>query len=194
VDRISVKELHFITPILNLQSVRLHGILSHELASRVPHLSVASAEVQSIRTGKRVPGGRLLHAYANLYFDARNPMMYKIKGSNTDLAVVCVSPVVLDLPEVVIADGNAASSATRFAASPGGLAILASERVYATSWTSADWWEYCERKRTRCAEVLVPDRVEPQYLVKARVVDASHVVLCESAGLRGEVSKSVFFQ
>lgn len=70
--RSRVNELHFITPVETLASLMRYGILSHTLAERVPHLSVASVEVQSRRASKQVPGGRKLHHYANLYFDAPN--------------------------------------------------------------------------------------------------------------------------
>lgn len=192
-QRSEVKELHFITPIANLPSVRQYGILCHSLATRLAHTSVADPDVQSIRDDKRVPGGRHLHDYANLYFDARNAMMYRIKDRGVPLAVVCVCPDVLDLPGVVVTDGNAASGSTRFAASPAGIAILDSKLVYATSWNSADYWEKVERRRARCAEVLVPNRVEPKYLRKAKVMDQAHVASCDSAGIRGEVHKDVFF-
>ncbi|ADL43598.1 DUF4433 domain-containing protein [Micromonospora aurantiaca (nom. illeg.)] len=192
-ERGRVQELHFITPISNLESVLRHGILSHNAARRLPHLSVADEDVQSRRRQKRVPGGMQLHDYANLYFDARNPMMYRIKGNGTPLAVVCVNPSILDLPGVVITDGNAASDGTRFAASPGGIAILDEGLVYAHSWTSSDRWDYIERKRARCAEVLVPNCVDPSYIDKAKVIRQSHVISCHAAGLRGEVFANVFF-
>ena len=59
------------------------GLLSHQGASAFPHYSVASEEVQERCRLKRLPNGERLHNYVNLYFDARNPMMYKLlpKGS-----------------------------------------------------------------------------------------------------------------
>ena len=72
-----VTEFHCIMPIANLASVMNHGILSHERAAKRPHRSVALQPVQDKRDKKQVPGGLKLHQYANLYFHARNPMMYK---------------------------------------------------------------------------------------------------------------------
>ena len=45
-----VKELHYITPIENLPSILENGILSHKLAGKIPHLSVA---LDATRTGGR---------------------------------------------------------------------------------------------------------------------------------------------
>ncbi len=59
-----------------------------------------------------------MHSYANLYFDARNPMMYCLLDQ-PDLIVVRVSSEVLDIPNSVVTDGNAASGVTRFYPSPG---------------------------------------------------------------------------
>ena len=56
-ERAKLKELHYITHVDNVASICAKGILSHRLASRVGHKSVADAEVQSRRSGRRVPGG-----------------------------------------------------------------------------------------------------------------------------------------
>lgn len=62
-----VTELHCIMPIGNITSVQQNGILSHELAAKLPHHSVAMQVIQDKRDQKSVPGGLKLHQYANLY-------------------------------------------------------------------------------------------------------------------------------
>jgi len=162
-DRDEVKELHFITSIDNLGSILMRGILSHNRAARLQRRSVASEDVQDIRRGKSVPGGSSLHSYANLYFDARNPMMYCLLH-RTDLIVVRVSAAVLDIPDTVVTDGNAAAGFTRFYPSPEGLRYLDSERIFAWSWNDDDPWQKKEKKRVRNAEVLVPNLVPSEYI------------------------------
>lgn len=122
--RSDIQELHCITPIANVPSIVRRGILCHERARAVAHISVADAEVQTRRASKRVPGGLRLHEYANLYIDARNVMMYVRKDGHLDLCVLRVSTDVLDLMNVVIADRNAAADLARFAPSPTGLALI----------------------------------------------------------------------
>src|SRR5580704_12288136 len=122
-DRDEVRELHFITTVDNLGSILMRGIMCHNRARRLAHRSVASESVQRRRRGKSVPGGLSLHSYANLYFDARNAMMWCLQGE-PDLVVIRVSPDVFDIPDTVITDGNAASGPTRFYPSPGGLRNL----------------------------------------------------------------------
>ncbi len=89
-----VTELHYIAPVANLGSIVTRGVLSHNLAARLPHApaSVVDERVQDHRGGKRVPRGLPLHDYANLYFDARNPMMYTPQAQT--IVNTVTSPVV----------------------------------------------------------------------------------------------------
>jgi hypothetical protein len=194
--RSRVTELHYITPVKNLLSIVTHGILSHSRAARVPHVSVAADPVQDRRAQRRVPRGRPLHEYANLYFDARNAMMYMRRDSTVPLTVVRLHSAVLDLPSSVITDGNAASSCTIFLPSPDGLARLDEERIYAESWDDPDPWRKFERKRARCAELLVPDRVEPRFILGCYVDHQNRRQEClmQSPGLPVEVNAHVFFK
>ena len=173
--RDELTELHYITAIANVPSILSNGILCHNRVASIPHTDVSMAEVQDIRQGKRVPGGDLLHNYANLYFSARNAMLYKLLARRNELAVLRVSPDVLDLPNVVISDGNAAVGFTGFAPAPVGLVIVDSDLTFAQRWTHADPYEYRRRKAACCAEVLVPRSVPAKYIEGAFV--ASNLAL-----------------
>lgn len=111
-DRDDLKELHYITHIGNVGSIMRYGILCNRRAQRIDHTSVAMQQIQDKRARRSVPGGRPLHDYVNLYLYARNPMMYRIvcetSASHTNLCVLIISTDVLDLPNVIITDGNAA--------------------------------------------------------------------------------------
>lgn len=116
-ERSLVTELHYIAPVANLPSIARWGIVSHNLAERVEHQSVAAAEIQDRPVGKRVPQGLLLHDYVNLYLHARNPMMSRLAYHGAEpIVVLRIKPLVLDLPGVIIADGNAAGGNTLFPA------------------------------------------------------------------------------
>lgn len=186
--------MHYIAPIASLPSICQHGLLCHEDAEGVTHDSVANASVQDLRAGKSVPQGLPLHQYANLYFDARNPMMSALRHLIPDLVVVRVDPAVLDLPGTVVTDGNAATHDTRFYPSPDGLEELDEEYVYAEWWTDPDLFRYWEKKRRRCAEVLVPSRVDSGYLLGCYVYNREKVTECAASGseLPAEVNRHVF--
>lgn len=109
--RADVDELFFIAPVANVESIIRLGILSHTLAARVTHRSVALASVQDRRELVRVSPARMLHDFANLYLCARNPAMYYIVKNNPidDVCLLRISPDVFDVPDVVVTDRNAAS-------------------------------------------------------------------------------------
>lgn len=194
--RQEVKELHYITPIENIPSILQHGILCHRLAKKVIHRSVAMPEVQQRRASKRIPQGGALHDYANLYFHARNPMMFVRRNEHQSLCVLCIDPAVLDLPDVIIADGNAASDYTAFYSSPNGLEQLDASLVFARYWSGSDTVDGWHRKRIRCAEVLVPDKVEVQYIVGGYVScsEAQWDVIAAGFNLSVRVDAGLFFQ
>jgi hypothetical protein len=164
VKRSELSELHYITLIENVPSILKLGLLSHHRAKAVDAVSVAMPEIQDIRAKKKVPGGRRLHDYTNLYLCARNPMLYKRQAQHGELCVLKVSTDVLDLPRVVIADGNAASDYTAFWPSPSGLERIDKELLFAEYWTDANQIVEWDKKRVKCAEVLVPDCVPPGYI------------------------------
>ena len=169
--------------------------MSHSLADQVTHESIAEQDVQVRRVGKRVPSGGLLHDYVNLYFDARNPMMSARRAYNRQIVVVRLSPAVLDIPGTVITDGNAAAGPTAFYPSPAGLTALDEQRVYAQSWLDDDRWTYWEKKRQRCAEVLVPNAVPTDYMLGCYACSDEVATTCRTrvVGLEVEVRASVYF-
>jgi len=194
--REEVEELHYITPMTNAPSIVQHGIVSHRRAIRLHHSSVAMAEIQDLRAKKSVPGGRLIHEYANLYFHARNPMLYKRVDQRQELCVLRVDTAVLDVAGVVVCDGNAASGYTRFAPAPPGLALIDRELTFARDWTHPDPITYYQRKSAKCAEVLVPDVVPPGLIIGAYVCeDAARTVFrALGTGLSVTVDCDLFFQ
>lgn len=167
-----ITELHCIMPMANIQSVLANGILSYERIAKLPHATVAMTEVQGRRDIKQVPGGLRLHQYANLYFHARNPMLFKRLEQASSLCVLQVSCEVLGLPGVVLTDQNAASDYVRFLA-PEQISEIDMDRVYAADWRDPDRIAYLRKKAAKCAEVLVPHQVQPRFLSGAYVVDSA---------------------
>jgi hypothetical protein len=164
-----VTELHCIMPVGNIPSVMQNGILSHEQAAKLPHHSVAMQDIQDKRDQKSVPKGLRLHQYANLYFHARNPMLFKRRFE--DVCVLRLSTDVLSLPGAVITDQNAASDYVRFL-SPTQWGVLDFDDIFAMDWRHpGDPYRYYRHKSRKCAEVLIPQRVAPNMITGAFVVD-----------------------
>lgn len=195
-DKTHHKSVYNIQPISNIPSVTAHGILSYQRAAALEHASIAMPEVQSKRDNMAIPNGKPLHAYANAYFDPRNPMMYKRQQEAESLCVLAVSATVLDLPGVIVSDGNAASGYSRFYTPEEGIQRLDFSSVYSEWWTSGDWLEQQRRKRIKCAEILVPDVIPFAYVVGAIAVSEQGKEALRSRGFQGDIviSPKVFFR
>lgn len=194
--REDVAELHYIAANENVPSILSHGILSHRRAAKLPHRSVAMQEVQDRRAPKIVPGGRLLHEYANLYINGRNPMMFRRKELHRELCIFRVSPAVLDLDGVIVTDMNAARGIARFRPVDAGLGSVDREVVFAEDWRHpGDVLAYERHQGIMCAEVLVPDRVAPEFIVGAYVsCSEAQAALAKTApGISIQMNPHMFF-
>lgn len=193
-----VTEFQCIMPLENIPSVLKLGILSNERSAKIEHRSVAMEDVQEKREQKHVPGGLKLHQYANLYFHACNPMLYKRKSETNNLCVLRVSTEILQLPGVVFADCNASSPYVRFLA-PSQWTLLDYEAIYAMDWNrqhANDPYAYRVHKARKCAEVLVPHVVETKYVIGAYVVDEATRLKLQSLGFDRAVTidSEMFFR
>ena len=170
--RPEIKSLYYITHVNNLPSILEHGILSH---ARIEETGVAftpiyDSDIVSMRKGKATPEGRSLWEYANLYFQPRNPMMYRVihEKDRQDIAIVAVAPDILNGANVLITDGNAANGPTAFYPPSKGLAALQDQWCIVQS----DWWNDRDgSKRQIMAECLVPERIDPQHILSVYVAD-----------------------
>ncbi len=167
-------------PIENIPSVLKYGILSHNQIGekKLQNSSVAMREIQERRDNICIPNGMRLHNYANLYFDARNPMMFKLKSNNRhhEICVLEIDQAILQETNVIISDRNASSAYTKFSES---IENIAFEKIYAKYWKPQGHSSDCrcldchENKSIKCAEVLVPYRVDPSFFVGAHVANES---------------------
>lgn len=165
------KNFYNIMPIENISSVIENGILSFENVKAKNHSSIALNEVQNRRDGVVIPNGLRLHQYANLYFTYNNPMLYKRKDISDSLCVLAISSKVMDLPEVVITDRNAAASLVHFYDPIEGIYKIDFDIVFEKYWQREDYFEYQNHKAIKCAEILVPNCVPYKYILGAYVVD-----------------------
>ena len=173
-ERADIADLHYITHVDNVPSIMQRGILSRYQVSRMPGtqpMSIADPRILERRSRRYIPRGHRrisLDRYANLFFNARNAMLYRrINDYDAEervepesLAIVRVATAVLDLPGVVITEINAAAGVEpRWHTVEEGLGRLVHDEIFAR------YWEDHGHRQRMMAEVLVPDRVPPQYLV-----------------------------
>ncbi len=137
----------------------------------------------------------MLHHYANLYFNARNPMLYAvINRLGVEVCVLKVSTLVLNLSGVVLTDQNAASNYVRFL----GIhqwPVIVWDDVFATHWNVDDPLRKEQLKKRKCAEALVPHRVPPQYIeaISVRNVANRDTLAGAGCGLPIRVDAPLFF-
>jgi ssDNA thymidine ADP-ribosyltransferase, DarT len=123
-------------------------------------------------------------------------MMYKRAAQHRLLCVLRISTEVFDLPGVIIADGNAASGYTGFWSSKTGLDKVDFDLVFAEWWTDDSQIQQWHKARVKCAEVLVPNRVDPHFIQGAYVSCQESQRLLEGTGfgLPVIVDPKLFFQ
>jgi hypothetical protein len=127
-------------------------------------------------------------------------MMSTRRGSHADLCILRIDPAVLDLPNVVISSQNASSDYVRFYSSPDGLTHLDKDLLYAESWLHADQIEEWRHKSIKCAEVLIPNKLDSVYIKGAYVSNETTKEqvqgLLEAAKLSLEltIQRNLFFQ
>jgi hypothetical protein len=167
-----VKSLFYITHVDNLPSIVRYGILSHaEIESRqVPYTRIYDAAIVSNRKKKETPDHKSLWEYANVYFQARNPMLYRVvhEKGRKELAVVGVKPDVLRAENVLVTDGNAANNVTRFFRAAEGIKAVQEQ------WPiiQAEYWKNDDgSKRKIMAECLVPQTIPPENIHTVFVAD-----------------------
>ena len=166
----SVRYLFYITHIDNVASIVRRGLLSHAEIERqqIPFTRIYDDSIVSRRKEKCTPEGRSLWDYANLYFQARNPMMYRVihEKKKEALAVVAVRPAIMETGGVIIADGNAANAPTQF------FDLVEGMKVVSANWKTIqnEWWSREDgSKRRIMAECLVPGQVGPEYIEAVHV-------------------------
>lgn len=80
-----------------------------------------------------------------------------------------ISSQILELPDVVVADRNASSNYVRFLEPQYALDRLDINLIYAEFWNDDNRFEYLKKKSIKCAELLVPYTINPDYIIAAAV-------------------------
>lgn len=196
VARSQVGSLYNITSVANLARIASRGILCHDLAADIRHEDLSDRDVQDRRDGRSVDG-KPLHAFANLYFNPRNAMLYRLhKFERREVVVLVVSAAVLDQPGVILVDGNAASGASDWWQAREGLARIDLERIRSRTWRDAAGDVDPELRRVTQAEVLVPRVVAPRFI--EGLLAPSQEVLERAAYAvahwQGRVDRETFFE
>ena len=172
--KLDIRELYYITHIDNLPSILARGVLSHAKmeAEGVHSTPIYDADIVSRRNHRTTPDTKRHWSYANLYFQPRNAMMYRVvhEIEPKNLAVIGINKSVLNEQDAFITDGNAAHETTQFFYPSKGLEILRQQ----WSIIRNDWWNRDDgSKRKIMAECLIPGHIKPEYIQSVYVAGNS---------------------
>lgn len=191
--------LFYITHIDNVPSILKHGILSHEqiIAENIQYTPIYDEGIVANRKDTKTPDGRTLWEFANLYFQPRNPMLYRVlheKPAN-ELVIISVRPEVIDRLDIYITTGNAAHSASEIL--PSGEGRKALRKIIKD--TDIEYWkEEDGSKRRIMAECLVPDMVPPSLIqtiyIATRTAKANLEAAIPSLNIPVVTEPNKFFQ
>lgn len=168
----NIKSLYYIAHIENLPWIFNRGILSHKKVEELElsYTPIYDAVIISRREDKATSERSSLWEYANLYFQPRNPMMYRVvhEKDRRNIAVVGVKPGVLNISGGLLTDGNVANNPTQFFTLNEGLEVLQKQWEIIQN----DWWNDLDgSKRKIMSEYLVPEQINPEFIHSIFVTD-----------------------
>lgn len=168
---LKLRGLYYITHIDNIPSILDRGILCHRRVEEeeIKFTPIYDTEIVSNRKNRKLPDGRNLWDFANLYFQPRNAMLYRVvffsNISIEEIAIIGLKSTILDRDDILITTGNAASPYTEILAKKD----LSKEKAQKyikniREKVEKEWWAYEDgSKRELMAECLVPEKVTPDY-------------------------------
>jgi hypothetical protein len=101
---------------------------------------------------------------------------------------------VLDIPGALVTAENAACGYARFYPASDGLRHVDRERAFAEWWTDPDPIIYSRKKAARCAEILIPDSIPPNFITGAYVSCEASLRAVTDAGVAATVNAHVFLR
>jgi len=184
--------LYYITHIDNIPSILARGILAHECVEteHIEYTPIYDKQIVENRRIKKAPNGRSLLSFANLYFQPRNPMLYRVvcEKSEDNIAILAVQArEIVKREDVFISTGNAASALSDICSASQHKKTVAH---IAKGITNMEWWTDTDgSKRKIMAECLVPEVISPRYIQEIYV--ANHQAASKVNEMLGQSSLQV---
>jgi hypothetical protein len=164
-DTRTFEALYHMTHIKNLTSILNHGLLGHGNSHQVKDIS--DNQVNNRRSRVEPIYGKAIHSYVPFYFNPKNAMLYRRKDKQKKIVILVFNKSLVLDNGAVFTDGNAASAGTSFYNN-----IKDLNKLNWSCLNDRSWCNHVDGKRTRMAEVLVPNHVGMDRLEK--IVCNSH--------------------
>ena len=193
--------LFYISHIDNVESILKYGILSHNLAhsKELVKVDISHQEVNPRRNRFENSLGGNIHDFAPLYFNQKNPMLYKLCKTmdRNNLVLFRINPHILLANEVSFSDGNAASHSTNYYNNIDDFNKLNWKLIKQSSWYNYEFGVK-EGGRIMCSEVLVKNKI-PLFVINdifvydEKVLDRIIPLFPNHFGIKTFVNKSMYF-
>jgi ssDNA thymidine ADP-ribosyltransferase DarT-like protein len=169
---IGISGLYYITHIDNLMSIMKLGVLSHARVKKdgISFTPIYDRHIVEARKERIAPDGNSLWNFANLFFNPRNPMLYRLLREKPakEIVVIALNPVILNKDGIFITTGNARALQSEILTRDEGLLKI---KEFQKNFKLDRWAAENGSKTKIMAECLVPDRVPPEYLQEVYVVN-----------------------
>ena len=190
-----IEYLYHMTHRNNLQNILQNGLQSHNQArtNGLTQVDIADNQVNDRRSRLEPIYNRSIHDYVPLYFNPKNPMLFKRSNLQDEIVILAIYRLILYRKGTLFTDGNAAAKATTF--------FNNLEELKQLNWECLNteyWNDFADGKRIKCAEVLIyPDiptvlvqkifckTVATKQFVENRIVNYPQI--------RAEVNENLYF-
>ncbi|SMM97616.1 ADP-ribose 1''-phosphate phophatase related protein [uncultured Candidatus Thioglobus sp.] len=164
-----INNLYYICHIDNLKSILENGLLSHNKIQTFSPKVIYDESIISRRKDIKpnLEKNETLWDFSNLYFNARNAMLYRVihEQALKNVVIIQFSKLVLDYAKThhsYISIGNAAHSESNFTADiETGLKDL--KKIW-SFWNKEYWNESDGSKRLMMSELIVQDKIPENYI------------------------------
>jgi hypothetical protein len=162
-DNYKIDYVFHMTEVSNLKNILQYGLLSHNEAHSkgFNKTDIALQDVNQRRANKRPIHGISLHDYVPMYFNPKNPMLYRRKQIQDNIVILAIDRRVIYQNKSIFSDGNAASDATKFYNKLSDLVRLNWQCIRNEYWN-----DYVDGKRIKCAETLTHPKIPVKYVKK----------------------------
>jgi O-acetyl-ADP-ribose deacetylase (regulator of RNase III) len=170
-----VNNLYYICHIDNVKSILENGLLSHNKVQVLSPKTIYDNDIIDRRNNIQPnPDNNIsLWDFANLYFNVRNAMLYRVLHENgvKNIVIITFKKSVLDYARnhtSYISIGNAAHSGSSFVDIESGLKDL--KKIW-KNWNKEYWSEADGSKRLMMSELIVKNKIPPEYIESIYVAE-----------------------
>ncbi len=161
-----INNLYYICHLDNLKSILEHGLLSHNEVQTLTPKAIYDESIINRRATIKPNDTQTLWDFSNLYFNARNAVLYRVVHEQgvENIVIIQFKQSVLDYAKQhngLVSIGNAAHSESSFVEIENGLKQL--KKIW-SFWNKEYWNESDGSKRLMMSELLVEKKIPTNYI------------------------------